>query len=113
MDVTYVGALVAGLLSFLSPCVLPLVPPYLCFLGGALCSILAGYFGMQVATKANVRAAAAAQHGISPALRIAFSGGSVMGMCVVSLGMLGLGSFYLLFNQNVDYITGFSLGASR
>ena len=83
-----------------------------CFLGGALCSVMAGYFGMQVATKANVRTAAAAQHGISPALRIAFSGGSVMGMCVVGLGMLGLGSFYLLFNQNVDYITGFSLGAS-
>ena len=83
-----------------------------CVLGGALCSVMAGYFGMQVATKANVRTAAAAQHGISPALRIAFSGGSVMGMCVVGLGMLGLGSFYLLFNQNVDYITGFSLGAS-
>ena len=83
-----------------------------CFIGGALCSILAGYFGMQVATKANVRTAAAAQHGISPALKIAFSGGSVMGMCVVGLGMLGLGGFYLLFNQNVDYITGFSLGAS-
>lgn len=83
-----------------------------CFLGGALCSILAGYFGMQVATKANVRTAAAAQHGISPALKIAFSGGSVMGMCVVGLGTLGLGAFFLLFNQNVDYITGFSLGAS-
>ena len=83
-----------------------------CFIGGALCSIMAGYFGMQVATKANVRTAAAAQHGISPALKIAFSGGSVMGMCVVGLGMLGLGAFYLLFNQNVDYITGFSLGAS-
>ena len=83
-----------------------------CFLGGATCSILAGYFGMQVATKANVRAAAAARTGISPSLRIAFSGGSVMGMSVAGLGMLGLGSFYLLFNQNVDYITGFSLGAS-
>ena len=54
-----------------------------CFIGGALCSIMAGYFGMQVATKANVRTAAAAQHGISPALKIAFTGGSVMGMCVV------------------------------
>ena len=83
-----------------------------CFLAGALCSILAGYFGMQVATKANVRTAAAAQQGMSPALKIAFSGGSVMGMSVAGLGMLGLGAFYLLFNQNVEHITGFSLGAS-
>ena len=83
-----------------------------CFLAGALCSIMAGYFGMQVATKANVRTAAAAQHGMSPALKIAFSGGSVMGMSVAGLGMLGLGAFYLLFNQNVEHITGFSLGAS-
>ena len=83
-----------------------------CFLGGALCSILAGYFGMQVATKANVRTAAAAQHGISASLRIAFSGGSVMGMSVAGLGILGLGAFFLLFNQNVEYVTGFSLGAS-
>ena len=83
-----------------------------CFLAGALCSIMAGYFGTQVATKANVRTSAVAQHGMSPALKIAFSGGSVMGMSVAGLGMLGLGAFYLLFNQNVEHITGFSLGAS-
>ena len=83
-----------------------------CFLGGASCSILAGYFGMQVATKANVRTAAAAQTGMGPALRIAFSGGSVMGMSVAGLGMLGLGAFYLLFDQNVGYLSGFGLGAS-
>lgn len=83
-----------------------------CFVGGACCSILAGFFGMQVATKANVRTAAAAQSGMSAALRIAFSGGAVMGMSVAGLGMLGLGVMYLLFEQNVGYITGFGLGAS-
>ena len=83
-----------------------------CFFGGACCSILAGYFGMQVATKANVRTAAAAHFGIGAALRIAFSGGAVMGMSVAGLGMFGLGIFYLLFDQNVSYITGFGLGAS-
>ena len=83
-----------------------------CFVGGACCSILAGFFGMQVATKANVRTAAAAQHGIGAALRVAFSGGAVMGMSVAGLGMFGLGFLYLLFDQNVGYITGFGLGAS-
>ena len=84
----------------------------ICFLGGAFCSLLAGFFGMQVATKANVRTAAAAQHGMSQALRIAFSGGAVMGMCVSGLGMLGLGIFFLAFGQSIEHVTGFSLGAS-
>ncbi|MCX7779788.1 MAG: sodium-translocating pyrophosphatase [Negativicutes bacterium] len=83
-----------------------------CFLGGALCSILAGFFGMQVATKANVRTTQAARSGMSKALRIAFSGGAVMGMSVAGLGVLGLGVFFLLFSQDVDAITGFGLGAS-
>lgn len=83
-----------------------------CFVGGACCSILAGFFGMQVATKANVRTAAAAQSGMPAALRVAFSGGAVMGMSVAGLGMFGLGLMYLLFDQNVTYITGFGLGAS-
>lgn len=83
-----------------------------CFIGGALCSVLAGYFGMQVATKANVRTTEAARTSMSKALNIAFSGGSVMGMSVAGLGVLGLGIFYILFDQNIDYVTGFGLGAS-
>lgn len=82
------------------------------FICGGLCSVLAGYFGMQVATKANVRTTEAARGSMSRALKIAFSGGSVMGMCVVGLGIFGLALLFLLFSQNVEYITGFSLGAS-
>lgn len=82
------------------------------FVVGAVFSILAGYFGMQVATKANVRTAEAAKDGETPALKIAFSGGAVMGMCVVGLGILGLSLLYILFNGKVIYLTGFGLGAS-
>ena len=84
----------------------------LCFLVGALFSILAGYIGMNVATKANVRTANAARtSGMNKALSIAFSGGSVMGMCVVGLGLLGASVLYLIFN-NLNVLFGFSLGAS-
>ncbi len=83
----------------------------LCFIIGALFSILAGYFGMQVATKANARTANAAQHGQNEALGIAFNGGAVMGMCVVGLGLLGVGTLYMWIG-NVNIVTGFGLGAS-
>lgn len=84
-----------------------------CFLGGALCSVLAGYFGMQAATKANVRTTeAAAKDGMHKAIKIAFSGGAVMGMSVASLGIVGLGSLFILFSQDITAITGFGLGAS-
>ncbi|MDO9493732.1 sodium-translocating pyrophosphatase [Acetobacterium sp.] len=84
----------------------------ICFLVGAIFSILAGFFGMQVATKANVRTAnAAAQSGMNKALSVAFSGGAVMGMCVVGLGLLGVSVLYLLFGD-VTIVTGFGLGAS-
>jgi len=68
--------------------------------------------GMRVATKANVRTAAAAEHGMSGALKIAFSGGSVMGLSVVSLGVIGVCFWYFVFDHNIDIVTGFGLGAS-
>ena len=84
----------------------------LCFLFGALFSILAGYIGMNVATKANVRTANAARtSGMNKALSIAFSGGSVMGMCVVGLGLLGASVLFLIWNDT-NVLFGFSLGAS-
>ena len=82
------------------------------FLVGALFSTFAGYCGMNVATKANVRTAAAAKdHGMNKALSIAFSGGAVMGMCVVGLGLLGCGVVYLI-TKDASVLSGFSLGAS-
>ena len=83
-----------------------------CFVGGACFSILAGYFGMNVATKANVRTTQAASRSMSEALKIAFSGGSVMGLGVVGLGILGLSIAYFVFDGNIDVVTGFGLGAS-
>ncbi len=83
-----------------------------CFVVGALFSTLAGYCGMKVATKANVRTAnAAKEKGMNKALSIAFSGGAVMGMCVAGFGVFGVSMIYIL-TKNVDIITGFSLGAS-
>ena len=89
------------------------------FIVGALCSGLAGYIGMKVATKANVRTTNAAQDSLGKALEIAFSGGSVMGMGVVGLGVLGIGSLFILYepmfddiNTVIQVISGFSLGAS-
>ncbi|NCD08155.1 MAG: sodium-translocating pyrophosphatase [Negativicutes bacterium] len=84
----------------------------ICFVGGAIFSVLAGYIGMSVATKANVRTAEAARHGMSEALKIAFSGGAVMGLGVVGLGIIGLAVCYFVFDKNIDIITGFGLGAS-
>lgn len=82
------------------------------FLVGALFSTIAGYIGMNVATKANVRTAAAAKDsGMNKALSIAFSGGAVMGMCVVGFGLLGASVIYML-TKNPDVLSGFSLGAS-
>ena len=83
-----------------------------CFVCGALFSTLAGYCGMQVATRANVRTANAARNsGMNKALSIAFSGGAVMGMCVAGFGVLGVGLIYAL-TENVEILSGFSLGAS-
>ena len=91
------------------------------FVLGALCSGLAGFVGMRVATKANVRTTHAARTGLGPALEVAFAGGSVMGMGVVGLGVLGLSTLFIFYSSlfGVDQIgkvitvlTGFSFGAS-
>ncbi|HAI75039.1 MAG TPA: sodium-translocating pyrophosphatase [Microscillaceae bacterium] len=94
------------------------------FIIGAFCSALAGFIGMNVATKANVRTTQAARTGLGKALKIAFTGGAVMGLGVVGLGVLGIGTLFLVYsniwkNTNVqeltiiiNVITGFSFGAS-
>ncbi len=86
------------------------------FLVGAISSAIAGYLGMFAATKANVRTATAAQdHGAASALTVAFFGGSVMGLTVASLGLLGLGTLYLFFGgdpETAHAIHGFGMGAS-
>jgi len=94
----------------------------LSFVVGALCSGLAGYIGMKVATKANVRTTNAARSSLGKALEVAFAGGSVMGLGVVGLGVLGLSSLFLLYNNYigadwdiakvVNVLAGFSFGAS-
>lgn len=84
----------------------------LCFLCGALFSMFAGYIGMRAATQANVRTTEAARTGgMGSALRVAFAGGSVMGLSVVGLGLLGVGVLYLIF-EDPAIVTGFGLGAS-
>merc|ERR1711965_1061737 len=84
---------------------------------GAACSSLAGFIGMYAATKANVRTATAAQEdGAAAALSVSFYGGSVMGLCVASLGLIGLGSLYYFYAANgaghVHALEGFGMGAS-
>ena len=89
------------------------------FVIGAFCSALAGFIGMKVATKANVRTTNAARTSLGKALEVAFAGGSVMGMGVVGLGLLGLGTLFIVYtnmgweiNKVITVLTGFSFGAS-
>jgi K(+)-stimulated pyrophosphate-energized sodium pump len=94
------------------------------FVVGSLCSAIAGFFGMRVATAANMRTTNAARKGLAEALLVAFSGGAVMGMCVVGLGILGLSSLLLvytrIFGSEINDLTitvlpilnGFAMGAS-
>ena len=81
------------------------------YLVGTVCSATAGFIGMNVAIRANVRTTAAAMRGLNPALRIAFSSGAVMGMTVVGVGLLGVTILYVIF-QDIDYVIGFGFGAS-
>ena len=81
------------------------------YMAGALTSALAGFLGMNVAIRANVRTAAAAMRGLNPALRVAFSSGAVMGITVVGLGLLGVTILYIIF-KDVRFVTGFAFGAS-
>ena len=118
---------VAGLLAFLNVKVtgnksLGLVA--VSFVIGAFCSVLSGFFGMKVATAANMRTTNAARKGLPEALAVAFAGGSVMGMCVVGLGLLGLTAltlvYFKMFGSDsvaltetvLPILTGFSMGAS-
>jgi K(+)-stimulated pyrophosphate-energized sodium pump len=94
------------------------------FILGAICSALAGFIGMRVATKANVRTTNAARVSLSKALEVAFAGGAVMGLGVVGLGLLGLGTLLVVYsrmwgfesvdavNKVITVLTGFSFGAS-
>ena len=114
--------IVAGLLaasSYATPNQTPFVA--VSFVVGAFASALSGFFGMRIATKANVRTTAAARKSLPDALNVAFAGGSVMGMCVVGLGLIGLSTlFFLYYHQfsggnlvlTLNVITGFSMGAS-
>ncbi|MBK5246316.1 MAG: sodium/proton-translocating pyrophosphatase, partial [Peptostreptococcaceae bacterium] len=81
---------------------------------GALFSVLAGFFGMKVATKGNVRTAnAAMEGGMNKALKVAFRSGAVMGLCVAGLGLLGIGTIFIVLGVDTkEVITGFGLGAS-
>ena len=102
--------IVAGLLAWR-------LHPYtaIAFISGAICSALAGFIGMQAATKANVRTAEAARSsGEGAALLVAFDGGTVMGLAVASLGLLGLGIFYAMFGdpETSMHLNGFAMGAS-
>ncbi len=83
----------------------------ICFIVGAVFSGSAGYAGMQIATIANVRTASSARKGINEALTVAFSSGSVMGMMVAGIGLLGLGILYLIFDDP-NIVNGYALGAS-
>jgi K(+)-stimulated pyrophosphate-energized sodium pump len=86
-----------------------------CFLAGAICSILAGFIGMKSATQANSRTCEAARaHGVGEALMVAFGGGAVMGLAVAGLGLLGVGILAQIFAgvQEATYISGFAMGAS-
>ncbi len=111
------------IVAFLLFVALDSLPTALAYVGGAMCSLLAGFFGMNAATQANVRTAEAAREaGVGKALRVAFSGGAVMGLLVGSLGLLGIGVVLFIYANGLsddaafksfsEVIAGFAMGAS-
>ncbi len=117
-------AILLGIMAYANPNSSPFIA--LSFIIGAVCSATAGYIGMRVATKANVRTAQAARTSLAKALSVSFRGGSVMGLGVAGLAVLGLGSLYLILKyhfahgalpnseemvKTIEVLTGFSLGA--
>lgn len=119
------AVIVAGLLlysGYVSESSHPLIA--VSFILGAICSALAGYIGMRVATKANIRTTNAARKSLGEALEVAFAGGSVMGLAVVGLGVIGLSVLFIFFSgmwgtdtqenlsRVIQVVTGFSFGAS-
>ncbi|MGB5848553.1 MAG: sodium-translocating pyrophosphatase, partial [Ignavibacteriaceae bacterium] len=119
----FVVAILLAIANWNSPDSSPIIA--ISFVLGAFSSALAGFFGMRVATSANVRTTNAARKSLNGALQVAFSGGSVMGMCVVGLGVLGLGLLLPIYSGIftnpdgttnivvvINIITGFSFGAS-
>ncbi|UCG55527.1 MAG: sodium-translocating pyrophosphatase [Dehalococcoidia bacterium] len=85
------------------------------FVFGAICSGLAGFVGMSIAIRSNSRTATATQHSLNQGLKVSFRGGAVMGLCVVSIGILGLSILYFAFGENANFLTiipGFGFGAS-
>lgn len=87
----------------------------ICYISGAILSMLAGFFGMKAATRANVRTSqAAAKEGLEKALTVSFMGGVVMGLSVASLGLVGVGIYFIIFGspETAKYINGFAMGAS-
>jgi len=103
--IIFVIALAAVLAIFIDPLTA------VCFVVGGLFSALTGYVSMNVATRANVRTAHAARSGLSPALTIAFSSGTIMGMMVAGLGLFGLGILYIWI-RDPAIVNGYALGAS-
>ncbi len=117
------GAILLGYLGYSNPKSSPLIA--VAFVLGAVFSALAGFIGMRIATKANVRTAQAARTSLSKALKVSFTGGSVMGMGVAGLAVLGLGSLFMVLatifgafensaenmEKALEVLTGFSLGA--
>ncbi len=83
----------------------------LAFVGGALCSAIAGFMGMRVAVEANVRTATAANHSLSRAFKLSFNAGAVLGLAMVGMAVIGM-SLILLWTKSAEYVLGFSFGAS-